>query len=606
MTSNELRKKYLKFFKERGHAIIPSASLVPENDPTVLFTTAGMHPLVPYLMGEKHPAGNKLTNVQKCIRTGDIDEVGDNTHLTFFEMLGNWSLGDYWKKESITWSFEFLTKELGIEKNLLAVSVFAGDEELGVQRDDESAEIWKNLGISESRIAYLDKENNWWPAGGKNNGPQGPDTEIFYWTGDKNNIPEKFEPNDSNWVEIWNNVFMEFNRQIKAEKQDEYDRLIAEEKPIPTNFYEYKPLKQKNVDTGMGLERTVMILNGQKSVFETDVFAGLLKDDSKESKIVTDHIKASIFILSEGIAPSNTGAGYVLRRIIRRAVRYGKDLDLINLIEKVIDIYKDVYPELLKNKEKILDELKKEKEKFEKTLEQAIREEIKFVSQDKNLQLTGQVASILSMTHGLPLEIAKEIAIENKFKIDSNIDFDYRIKMAEHKKLSQTASAGMFKGGLADAGEETKRLHTATHLLRRALEIVLGEEIMQKGSNITPERLRFDFGFSRKLTPEEIQKVEDLVNQKISENLPVSFEEMTIDEARQKDAVGVFDSKYGEKVKVYTIADFSSEICGGPHVTNTSELASASHPEHQSKGPFKITKEEAVSAGVRRIKAILE
>lgn len=562
MTSNELRKKYLKFFEAKGHKIIPSASLVPENDPTVLFTTAGMHPLVPYLMGEKHPAGNRLTDVQKCIRTGDIDEVGDNTHLTFFEMLGNWSLGDYFKNEAIEWSFEFLTKELNLDKNRLAVSVFAGDSDAPF--DNEAFEKWKSLGISEKRIAKLPKKNNWWGPAGET-GPCGPDTEIFYWTGNSEEMPESFNDDNSNWVEIWNNVFMEYNK---------------------TKDGKFEPLAQKNVDTGMGLERTVMVLNDQKSVFETDVFVPLMTEvsrfnlDSKAQKIIVDHIKASVFILSEGITPGNTGRDYVLRRLIRRAVRFGKDLDLTSLAQKVIEIYKDVYLELLKNKEKIISELKLEKERFEKTLEKGLKEFEK-----------GTDPFILFTTYGFPIELVKEIAKEQGKIIDEE---KFNDEMKKHQELSRTSSAGMFKGGLADAGEETKKLHTATHLLRRALEIVLGEEIMQKGSNITPERLRFDFGFSRKLTPEEIQKVENLVNKKIAEDLPVSFEEMTVDEAKQKGAVGVFDSKYGEKVKVYTIANFSQEICGGPHVSNTSEL-----------GKFKIQKEEAVSAGVRRIKAII-
>lgn len=565
MTAKELREKYLKFFEERGHKVIPSASLIPENDPSVLFTTAGMHPLVPYLLGEKHPAGNRLVDVQKCIRTGDIDEVGDDTHLTFFEMLGNWSLGDYWKKESIAWSFEFLTKELNIDKNLLAISVFDGDKELGVQRDEESADIWKSLGISESRIAYLGKENNWWPAGGKNPGPQGPDTEIFYWTGDKNNIPEKFDANDPDWVEIWNNVFMEFNR---------------------TEDGKYEPLKQKNVDTGMGLERTVMILNGQKSVFETDVFEGLLKDDSRESKIIADHIKAAVFILSEGITPSNTGQGYVLRRLIRRAVRYGKDADLAGLASRVVDIYKDIYPELSNNKEKILDELNKEKEKFEKTLVHGLKEFEK-----------GTDPFVLFTTYGFPFELTRELAREKGREINEE---EFNKKLREHQELSRTASSGMFKGGLADAGEETKKLHTATHLLRQALEIVLDQPIMQKGSNINAERLRFDFNLDRKMTDEEKQKVEDLVNQKIAEDLPMNKVVLSREEAEKTGAAHTFGEKYGDEVSVYYIGDsletaWSKEFCGGPHSDRTGNL-----------GKFKIVKEEASSAGVRRIKAVLE
>jgi alanyl-tRNA synthetase len=557
MTSNELRKKYLEFFRERRHAVVPSASLIPENDPSVLFTTAGMHPLVPYLLGEKHPSGKRLVNIQKCIRTGDIEEVGDDTHLTFFEMLGNWSLGDYWKKESINWSFEFLTKELGITVERISITCFEGDPDNNVPRDDESAEIWKSLGISEDKIKFLDKQNNWWGPAGET-GPCGPDTEIFV-----------------DGIEIWNNVFMEYNKTAEGK---------------------YEPLEQKNVDTGMGLERTLMILNNQKNVFETDLFEDLIREDTKAERIKTDHIKAAVFILSEGIEPSNTGTGYVLRRLIRRAVRYGANF---NIAEKIIEIYKDVYPELLKNREKILESLNKEKEKFNKTLEQGMKE---FEKAEK-AGLSPDPFTLFT-SYGFPFELTQELAKEKGIEIDEN---KFNEELKKHQELSRTASAGMFKGGLADAGEETKKLHTATHLLRRALEEVLGETIMQKGSNINAERLRFDFGFARKLTDEEKQKVEDLVNQKISENLPVSFQEMTVNEAREIGATGVFDNKYGERVKVYTIGDFSKEICGGPHVERTGDLASSRDTEHLAKDKvFKITKEEAVSAGVRRIKAVLE
>ena len=549
MKSEELRKKYLEFFKERGHAIIPGASLIPENDPSVLFTTAGMHPLVPYLLGEKHPAGQRLVNVQKCIRTGDIDEVGDDTHLTFFEMLGNWSLGSYWKKESIKWSFEFLTKELGISADRISITCFEGDPTNNIPRDNESAEIWKSLGIAENKIKFLGRQDNWWGPAGET-GPCGPDTEIFV-----------------DGIEIWNNVFMEYNKTAEGK---------------------YEPLKQKNVDTGMGLERTLMILNNQKSVFETDVFAPLMDMsrtllDTKAAKIVADHIKAAVFILSEGIEPSNTGTGYVLRRLIRRAVRYGADF---SLAEKVIDIYKDVYPELLKNKEKIFASLKLEKEKFETTLEKGMKEFEK-----------GTDPFVLFTSYGFPFEITKELAKEKGIEIDEN---KFNEELKKHQELSRTASSGMFKGGLADGGEETKRLHTATHLLRQALENVLGEEIVQKGSNINAERLRFDFGFERKMTDEEKQKVEDLVNQKISENLPVNKVVMKKEEAEKTGATHTFGDKYGDEVSIYYIGNsldtaWSKEFCGGPHVSNTSKL-----------GHFKIIKEEAVSSGVRRIKAVLE
>lgn len=542
MTSAELRQRYLEFFESKGHKIIPSASLVPENDPSILFTTAGMHPLVPYLLGEKHPSGNRLVDVQKCIRTGDIEEVGDDTHLTFFEMLGNWSLGDYWKKESIEWSFEFLTKELEIPVERISVTCFAGDSD--VPKDNESAEIWKSLNISEDKIKFLGREDNWWGPAGEM-GPCGPDTEIFV-----------------DGVEIWNNVFMEYNKTAEGK---------------------YEPLKQKNVDTGMGLERTLMILNDQKSVFETDVFEGLIKEDNKKFRIVADHIKASVFILSEGIEPSNTGAGYVLRRLIRRAMRYGADF---SLAEKIIDIYKDVYPEILKNKEKILENLKTEKEKFEKTLENGLKEFER-----------GTDPFVLFTSYGFPLELTKELAKEKGVEIDED---RFNEEFKKHQELSKTSSAGMFKGGLSDAGEETKKLHTATHLLRQALEIVLGEPITQKGSNINSERLRFDFGFGRKMTDEEKKKVEDLVNQKISEKLPVNKIVMKKEEAEKTGAAHTFGDKYGDEVSLYYVGPsldsaWSKEFCGGPHVENTGEL-----------GHFKILKEEAVSAGVRRIKAILE
>lgn len=542
MTSNELRQKYLEFFQSKRHKVIPSASLVPENDPSVLFTTAGMHPLVPYLLGEKHPSGVRLVDAQKCIRTGDIDEVGDNRHLTFFEMLGNWSLGDYWKKESIEWSFEFLTKELEIPVERISVTCFAGDSD--VPKDNESAEIWKSLGIPENKIKFLGREDNWWGPAGET-GPCGPDTEIFV-----------------DGVEIWNNVFMQYNK---------------------TKDGKFEPLSQKNVDTGMGLERTLMILNGQKSVFETDIFEGLLKEDTKENRIIADHIKAAVFILSEGIVPSNTGAGYVLRRLIRRAMRYGADF---SLAEKIIDIYKDVYPELLKNKEKILENLKTEKEKFEKTLENGLKEFER-----------GTDPFVLFTSYGFPLELTKELAKEKGVEIDED---RFNEEFKKHQELSKTSSAGMFKGGLSDAGEETKKLHTATHLLRQALEIVLGEPITQKGSNINSERLRFDFGFGRKMTDEEKKKVEDLVNQKISEKLPVNKIVMKKEEAEKTGAAHTFGDKYGDEVSLYYVGPsldsaWSKEFCGGPHVENTGEL-----------GHFKILKEEAVSAGVRRIKAILE
>lgn len=596
MTSQELRKKYLDFFKSKVHAIIPSASLIPENDPSVLFTTAGMHPLVPYLLGQKHPSGNRLVNVQKCIRTKDIDEVGDNTHLTFFEMLGNWSLGDYWKKESISWSFEFLIKELGIPVERISITCFEGDSKNNISKDNESAQIWESLGIPKNKIKFLGREDNWWEQGGET-GPCGPDTEIFV-----------------DGVEIWNNVFMEYNKTADGK---------------------YEPLKQKNVDTGMGLERTLMILNGQKSVFETDVFKDLIKEDNKKIRIVADHIKTAVFILSEGITSSNTGSGYVLRRLIRRAVRYGADF---KIAEKVIDIYKDIYPELKKNKEKILDELKKEKEKFEKTLDVGLKEfkklisgkfgEMILMSDEKEysvdinsfdiVSISGKDLFVISTTYGFPFEMClEELSAEiNKNYLKNRASFDVRNtplgkrlieefdeEFKKHQELSRTASAGMFKGGLSDAGEENKKLHTATHLLLAALRKILGGDlpaseagIMQKGSNITTERLRFDFNWSQKLSPEQLKTVEDLVNEKIKQNIPVEMMELPKEEAIKMVGTLSFDlSKYGDVVKVYKIGSFSTEFCGGPHVLNTSEL-----------GHFKITKEEASSLGIRRIKAVLE
>jgi alanyl-tRNA synthetase len=581
MTSEELRQKYLKFFEGKEHKIIPSSSLVPENDPTVLFTTAGMHPLVPYLMGEKHPAGQRLTDVQKCIRTGDIEEVGDGFHHTFFEMLGNWSLGDYFKKEAIEYSFEFLTdkKWLGLDKNRLAVSVFAGDSDAPF--DEEAFEKWKSLGIPEKRIAKLPKKNNWWGPAGQT-GPCGPDTEMFYWTDDKNPAPESFNDDDSRWLEIWNDVFMQYNKNKEGK---------------------YEPLSQKNVDTGMGLERTLAVLEGLDDNYRTDLFWPIIEkiqelggkkydDQTKEMRIIADHLKAATFILGDekGIAPSNTGQGYVLRRLIRRAVRYGKQMGLKNftssIVEVVIEMYGKVYPELSKNSDFILNSLEQEEEKFEKTLEKGLKEFEK-----------GTDPFILFTSYGFPFELTKELADEKGIKIDEE---KFKKELGKHQELSRTASAGMFKGGLSDAGEETKRLHTATHLLRQALEIVLEQPVMQKGSNITPERLRFDFNLDRKMTDEEKKKVEQIVNEKIKENLPVNRAVMKKEEAEKTGAAHTFGEKYGDEVSIYYIGDsiekaWSKEFCGGPHASSTGQL-----------GKFKITKEESVSAGVRRIKAILE
>lgn len=581
MTSNEIRNKFLSFFEKRGHAIIPSASLIPENDPSVLFTTAGMHPLVPYLLGEKHPCGTRLTDVQKCVRTGDIDEVGDYSHHTFFEMLGNWSLGDYFKKEVIGWSYEFLTSPeyLGLDKNRIAVSVFEGDADAPF--DQDAYDTWKNLGISESRIAKLPKKNNWWGPAGEA-GPCGPDTEMFYWVGDPKEVPESFNDDNDLWLEIWNDVFMQYSKT----KEGVFSELL-----------------QKNIDTGMGLERTLAVVNGLNDNYKTELFWPIIEkiekstgkkyeDDQKSMRIIADHIKASVFILGDnmGVAPSNSGQGYVLRRLIRRAVRYGKQLGMqsftVEIAEAVIEIYKDVYPEVSKNSDFILSNLSQEEEKFEKTLEKGLKEFEKGIS-----------PFVLFTTYGFPFEMTKELAMEKGVEINEE---EFNNEFKKHQELSQTSSAGMFKGGLADAGEETKQLHTATHLLRQALENILGENIVQKGSNINSERLRFDFAFSRKITDEEKKKVEDLVNEKIKESLPVTRVELSKEEAVKTGAAHSFSDKYGDVVSIYYIGDyietaFSKEFCGGPHVSNTSEL-----------GLFKIAKEEAVSAGVRRIKAILE
>jgi len=594
MTANELRQKYLDFFKSKGHAVIPSASLIPENDPTVLFTTAGMHPLVPYLMGEKHPEGNRLTDVQKCVRTGDIDEVGDTTHHTFFEMLGNWSLRDYFKEEAIEMSWEFLTSSrwLNLDKNKLAVSVFVGDQDAPF--DEDAYSLWLKWGMPAERIAKLSKKDNWWGPAGVT-GPCGPDTEIFYWVG-QGTAPEKFDPENKNWVEIWNNVFMQYNK---------------------TKDGKFEPLAQKNVDTGMGLERTLAVINGLNDNYRTELFWPIIEKieelsgkkyegNEKVFRIISDHIKAATMILGDdrGVAPSNTGQGYVLRRLIRRAVRYGKQLGITEnftaeLAEVVVKIYKDVYPEGEKNKKFIFDELKKEEEKFRKTLANGEKRFIVMVvllKHSKKIYFSGQEAFNLFSTYGFPLELTQELAKEHGYEVNVN---EFNEEMEKHSKLSKTASAGMFKGGLADASEETKKLHTAAHLMLESLRRILGPHVQQKGSNITAERLRFDFSHPEKMAPEQIKQVEDLVNEQIKKDLPVHFEEMPLGQAHEIGATGVFEHKYGEKVKVYFIGDgeqnYSKEICGGPHVTHTGEL-----------GKFKIIKEESSSAGIRRIKAVLE
>ena len=580
----ELIRKYLEFFELKKHKIIPSDSLVPENDPTVLFTTAGMHPLVPYLLGQPHPLGKRLCNVQKCVRTQDIDEVGDTYHHTFFEMLGNWSVGDYFKKEAIEMSFDFLTKNLKIPIKRLAVSIFEGDK--NAKKDVDSANIWESLGIQKERIAFLPKENNWWGPAGKT-GPCGPCTEMFYWKPNQIKAPKKFDPKDERWVEIWNDVLMEY---VKDEKGD------------------YILAKQKNVDTGMGVERTVAILNGLEDDYLSLCFKpiiqeiekisdkeyGINEEDNRAMRVIADHIKASVFIIADGVVPGNTEQGYVLRRLIRRAVRYGKKIGMDNftsqIAEPVFEIYND-YEGLRKNKGKILHELKEEEEKFNKTLEKGLKVFEKIISDRK--KISGKDAFLLYQSYGFPFEMTKELAYEKKININEK---EFEEEFNKHQELSRTASVGRFKSGLADSSEKTTKLHTATHLLLAALrEILKYEDIIQKGSNITSERLRFDFSFPRKLTNEELNEIEDLVNAQIQKSCEVIKAEMTPEEAKKKGAIGVFGKKYGEVVSVYTIKDFSKEICTGPHVTNTCEL-----------GHFKIMKEEASSAGIRRIKAVLE
>ena len=584
MKALEIRNKYLNFFKKHGHKIIPSAPLIPENDPSVLFTTAGMQPLVPYLLGEKHPEGTRITDYQKCLRTNDIDEVGDNRHLTYFEMLGNWSLGDYFKEEAVSMSFEFLTKELGIPVEKLSVTCFAGDED--APRDEKTAECWKKAGIPENRIYYYGKDDNWWIAGEE--GPCGPDTEMFYDTG-KPACSSNCQPscNCGKYVEIWNNVFMEYYK---------------------TKDGKYEKLKQHNVDTGLGLERMTMLLQGKETPFDTEIFAPIMgkleelsKVDNIESRrIVAEHLRASMMIISDGGRPSNIDRGYVLRKLIRRMSRHLSKLqidlsELGNLIDLNIDILKEMYPELEKNKEIIKQIIIDEKDKFMKTLAHGEKEFEKAINkakqENKNI-IDGQTIFKLYETYGFPPEITADLAREKGFEID-NTEFEKLFK--NHQEKSRMGSEQKFKGGLAEQNEKTISYHTATHLLHKALQIVLGEHAKQKGSNITDERLRFDFSHPEKMTKEELQKVEDIVNEQIKRDLEVKCEEMTLEEAKKSGAMGLFENKYGEKVKVYTIGDFSKEICGGPHVKHTGEL-----------GHFKIKKEESSSAGVRRIKAILE
>ena len=594
-TSESLRTLYLKFFESKGHKIIPSASLIPENDPTVLFTTAGMHPLVPYLLGEKHPAGNRLCDVQKCVRTGDIDEVGDSSHCTFFEMLGNWSLGDYFKNEMIPWSFEFLTSPeyLGIPVEDIAVTCFAGDDDC--PKDGESVALWEKCGILPRNIYFLPKSGNWWgPAG--TTGPCGPDTEMHiirnHKEADKLGAYDFDNAPAGTFLEVWNDVFMQYNKNAEGK---------------------YEPLKQKNVDTGMGLERTLCILNGKASVYETDIFENAIaeierltgcrygesEEVTKAFRVVLDHVRTATFMLGDtkGIVPSNTDQGYILRRIIRRAVRFGRNIGLpqgaLNNVSKtIIAKYADVYPELAVNSARVYEELEKEENKFSKTLQQGLRE---FEKATACIAAGGVIDGVTAFhlydTYGFPVEITCEMAREKGLNVDVG---GYEAAYAEHQEKSRAGSEAKFACGLADHKEETTRLHTATHLLHAALKKVCSPDIQQKGSNITEERLRFDFNFSRKLTPEEVAEVENLVNAQIKADVPVVMREMSLEQAREEGFTGLFESKYGETVKTYSIGGFSKEICGGPHASRTGEL-----------GTFKIAKQENVSAGVKRIKAVL-
>jgi alanyl-tRNA synthetase len=588
MTANELREKYIDFFVSKGHAVIGSAALVPENDPTVLFTTAGMHPLVPFLLGQNHPQGKRLVNCQKCIRTGDIDEVGDPVHLTFFEMLGNWSLGDYFKKEAIEFSFEFLSspKWLNLSLEKLAVTVFEGDSDAPF--DEEAHTLWLKLGIKPNRIAKRPKKDNWWGPAGQT-GPCGPDTEMFFWTGGSD-IPAVFTPDDKKWVEIWNDVFMQYNKNAEGV---------------------YEPLAQKNVDTGMGVERVTAILQGKSSCYETELFAPLFakinelkkidsSDSSRSERIIADHIRAATFIMSDGVIPGNVDQAYVLRRLIRRAVREGRKLGIESrfthlISEEVINHYSEVYPELAKKKLAIIEALNNEEEQFEKTLEKGTREFEKLISRVPahvtTKIISGKNAFYLYETYGFPLELTEEMAKEKGFAVDKE---GFEKSYQKHQELSRLGAEQKFKGGLADNSEMTTNLHTATHLLHQALRMVLGEHVAQKGSNITAERLRFDFSHTDKMTPEQISKVEQLVNEMIRFSLEIKCAEMTVEDAKNEGAIGLFTERYGERVKVYSIGDFSKEICGGPHAENTLKL-----------GKFKILKEESSSQGVRRIKAIL-
>lgn len=582
ITTIELKQKYLDFFKSKDHKIIEQASLIPENDNTVLFTTAGMHPLVPFLLGQPHPQGKRLADYQMCIRTTDIDEVGDSTHFSMFEMLGNWSLGDYFKKESIAYSYEFLTSKewLGLDKNRIAVTVFSGNKD--IPKDQESIDCWLEQGLPIERIAAI--EDNWWgPAG--TSGPCGPDTEIFYWKDNSKPAPKVFDPNDENWVEIWNNVLMEYNK---------------------TKDGKFEPLKQRNIDTGLGTERVTMILNGLddafkvgkiKEIYDFVSTLGTDKTNTKAIKIITDHLRVSTFILgdSRAVVPSNTDQGYILRRFIRRAIKFGKQIGIegnfcSKVSEKIISLYKDEYTQLEIKKQFIIQELEKEENKFSTALTNGLKELNKFIEKSNNI--SGREAFLLYQSYGFPIEMIEEIAKEKQIAVDIE---GFKEEEKKHQELSRVGAEQKFKGGLAEHTDITMKYHTATHLLNQALRNIISKDIRQKGSNITAERLRFDFNFDRKLTEEEIKVIEDEVNNVISQALPVIKESMSFEDARNCGAQAEFGTKYPETVFVYTVEDYSKEICMGPHVENTKEL-----------GHFKIVKEESVAAGIRRIKAILE
>ena len=613
LNTDEIRQLYLDFFQSKGHSVIPNAPLVPENDPTVLFTTAGMHPLVPYLMGEKHPAGNRLADVQRCVRTGDIDEVGDASHLTLFEMLGNWSLGDYFKKGAIEMSFEFLTSEkyLGIPLEKLAVTCFEGDAD--APRDDESAGIWERAGIPRERIGFLPKAKNWWGPAGMT-GPCGPDTEMFYWVGPTELPPPGSNPatDDPNWLEIWNDVFMQYNK-----KEDGT----------------FEPLTQQNVDTGMGLERVAKVLQNVASVYETDRMRPIMEKvtqlsgfgfqvSERHKRIIVDHIKAAVFMIADGVKPGNVDQAYVLRRIIRRAIRSARALSIEHagqftpaIAEEVINQYGHIYGHVQAKEKDIRDTLSHEEQQFGKTLLEGLKRFSKMIDELQGKAIDGMTAFHLYDTYGFPFELTKEMATEHGLTVD---DAGFKKAFEEHQTLSRAGAEQKFKGGLADHSAETTKLHTATHLLNAALHKVLGNHIGQKGSNITAERLRFDFNYEGKMTPEQIAEAEQLVNDAIKANLPVSYHVTSVSGAKEEGAIGVFDDKYASmelstgssEVKVYVMGDsdsatagtgdvnagpvFSKEICGGPHVAHTSML-----------GSFKIQKEESSSAGVRRIKAVV-